>query len=95
MFKIYNSHVLARDNAHAIRKHGYEVLSSVSVKAGIGNIAVGPYLLPEGLTTQRYLEFLETRLQGLLEDVPLAVRQRLWLQHDGVPAHYGEISDRD
>jgi hypothetical protein len=22
--------------------------------------------------------------------VPLAVRQRLWFQHDGVPAHYGE-----
>jgi hypothetical protein len=51
---------------------------------------VGPYLLPDRLTAQRSRDFLETVLPGLLEDVPLAVRQRLWFQHDGAPAHYGE-----
>jgi hypothetical protein len=51
---------------------------------------VGPYLPPDRLTAQLYRGFLETVLPGLLEDVPLAVRQRLLFQHDGAPAHYGE-----
>jgi hypothetical protein len=49
---------------------------------------VDPYLLPDGLTAQRYRDFLETVLPGLLEDVPLM--QRFWFQHDGAPVHYGE-----
>lgn len=28
-------------------------------------------------------------LSGLFDGVPLAVRQRLWFQHDGAPAHWG------
>jgi hypothetical protein len=50
---------------------------------------MGPCLLPGKLTAHWY-NFLETVLPGLLEDVPLAVRQVLWFQHDGAPAHYGE-----
>jgi hypothetical protein len=30
----------------------------------------------------------------LLEEVPLAIRQRMWLQHDGAPAHFS-LSVRD
>jgi hypothetical protein len=87
VLNVHNSHLWARDNPHAICKRGYQVCFSVSVLAGIvGDIVVGPYLLP----AQQYRDFLETVLPGLLEDVPLAVRQRLWFQHDGVPAHYGE-----
>jgi hypothetical protein len=50
----------------------------------------GPFLLPDGLTAWWYYDFLVTVLPGLLEDVPLAVRERLWFQHSGAPAHYGE-----
>jgi hypothetical protein len=32
------------------------------------------------MTAQRYRDILETVLPGLLEDVPLIVRQRLWFQ---------------
>jgi hypothetical protein len=35
-------------------------------------------------------DFLETVLPTMLEDVSLALRQRLWFQNDGAPAHYGE-----
>jgi hypothetical protein len=91
VFNIHNSDFWARDNPHAIHERGYQVRFSVSVWAGtVGDIVVGPYLLPDRLTAQRYRDFLETVLLGLLEDVPLAVRQRLWFQHDGAPAHYGE-----
>jgi hypothetical protein len=62
---------------------------SVSAWAGaVGDTDVEPYLLPDRLSAQRYRELLETVLSGLLEDVPPAVRQRLWFQNDGAPAHY-------
>jgi hypothetical protein len=66
-------------------------VSSLSVRACIvGDIVVGPYVLPDRLNSQGYRDFMETILPGLFEDVPLAVRQRSWFQHDGAPAHYGE-----
>jgi hypothetical protein len=88
---LFNVHVLARNNPHAVSERGYQVRFSLSVWAGIvGIIVVGPYLLPDKLTAQRYRDILETVLPGLFEDVPLAVRQRTWFQQDGAPAHYGE-----
>jgi hypothetical protein len=36
-------------------------------------------LLPERLTVQWYHDFLEPGLLGLLEDVPLPVRQKLFM----------------
>jgi hypothetical protein len=47
----------------------------------------GPYLPPDTLTAQRYRDFIETVLPGLLGNLTLAVRQGLWL---GAPAHCGE-----
>ena len=32
--------------------------------------------------------FLQRVLPELLEDVPLAVRERIWIQHDGAPPHF-------
>jgi hypothetical protein len=91
VLNVHNSHLWVRDNPHAIRERGYQVSFSVGVSASIvGDTVVNPYLLPDRLTAQRYRDFLETVLPGLLADVPLAVRQRLWFQHDAAPAHYGE-----
>lgn len=28
---------------------------------------------------------------GLLEDVPIAIRQEMWWQHEGAPAHHAQI----
>jgi hypothetical protein len=93
VFDVHNSHLLARDNPHAIRERGYKVRFSVIVWAGIvGDIVVGLYLLPDRLTAQRYRDFLETLLPGLLEDVPLAVRQHLRFQHDELQRTMGKIS---
>jgi hypothetical protein len=90
VFNVHNSHLWARDNPHAIRERGYKVRFGVRIWAGIVGDIVGPYMLPDRLTDQRYRDFLETVLSGLLEGVPLAVWQRLWFQHDGAPGHYGE-----
>ena len=35
-----------------------------------------------------YIIFIRDILPEMLENVPLQVRQRLWFQHDGAPAHF-------
>lgn len=61
-------------------------------------LQIGPVFLPPRLTGQAYLEFLRDTLPPLLEDVPLADRQRMLYQHDGAPAHFSrnvrELLDR-
>jgi hypothetical protein len=47
-------------------------------------------LTADRLSAQQYTDFLESVLLQLLEDVPLAVRQRLWFQLDEAPVHNGE-----
>jgi hypothetical protein len=59
------------------------------VWAGIvGDCLVGPHVLPHRLTGTHYRDFLLHDLPKLLEDVPLAVRARMWYMHDGAPAHF-------
>jgi hypothetical protein len=81
----------ARGNPHAriwecrVRFSGYVWTEAV------GDIVLDPYFfLHYRLTAQRYCDFLQTLLPGLPEDVPLAVRHRLWFQRDEAPAHCGE-----
>jgi hypothetical protein len=77
----HNSQLWARGNPYAIREHGYQVRCSVSVWAGIDeDIVVGPCLLSNRPTAQRYRDFLESVLAGPLEDVLIVVRQRLWFR---------------
>jgi hypothetical protein len=69
----------------------YRVHFNISVWHGIiGDIVLGSYKLPDRLTAQQYCDFLEIVLPELLEGVSLAVRQRLWFQHDRAPGHYRE-----
>ena len=61
----------------------------VNVWDGIlGDRLIGPYSLPFHLNGQRYSNFVDCVLPELLEDVPLNVRQMMYFQHDGAPAHF-------
>ncbi len=61
----------------------------MNVWAGIVNdFLIGPYLLPTRLNGESYLIFLEQVLPDMLNDVPIAIRNRMWFQHDGAPAHF-------
>jgi hypothetical protein len=86
VFTVHNNHLWARDNPHTIRESGDKFPFSVSVHGWNSRRHCHgpfPYLAPDTLSAQRYRDFLETVLPGLLEGVPLAVRHRLWFQHDG------------
>ena len=54
----------------------------------IGNCLLGSVLLPQCLNRATYLAFLQNLLPPLLENVPLAIRQTMWLQHDWAPTHF-------
>ena len=53
-------------------------------------LARGPWRVWRRMVLQKLLKMLGNYiiLPEMLENVPLQVRQRLWFQHDGAPAHF-------
>ena len=87
-FNAHNNHHWAEENPHQMFERGYQQRFSVNVWAGIvGDNLLGPYILPARLNGENYLVFLREVLPELLEDVPVALENRHWFQHDGCPAH--------
>lgn len=88
----HNNHMWAEENPHTITETHFQHQFSVNVWAGIiGDYLIGPFFLPGRLDGRSYLHFLEEELNGLLEDVPIALRNRIWYMHDGAPAHFSVI----
>lgn len=89
VFNWRNNHSWEQENPHAIRERHFQHEFSINIWCGIvGNFIIGPYELPARLNGNEYLRFLENDLPGMLEDVPLLIRQNIWYMHDGAPAHY-------
>ena len=85
----HNTHVWAYENPHATVESRHQQRFSLNVWAGlVGDHLIGPYVLPNRLNGQAYLTFLRDDLPDLLDDIPLLTRQRMWLMHDGAPAHF-------
>lgn len=90
---VHNVHVWAHENPRATRPHAAQRRCSINVWAGLlGDSVIGPYVLPSRLNGETYRTFLAQVLPELLNDVPLHVRQRMWFQHDGAPAHFSGIA---
>ncbi|KFM62974.1 hypothetical protein X975_21073, partial [Stegodyphus mimosarum] len=88
IFSRYNMHVWSTKNPHGTRPREFQNSFSVNVWAGIVNdYLIGPYLLPARSNGFCYRIFLQEVLPELLQDVPAVVRDRMWFQHDGAPAH--------
>lgn len=76
-------------NPHKKKQVSSQRRFSVNVWAAvIGRTFIGPHYLPDNLNGTSYLQFLETVLIGLLEDIPLEIRQTMIYQNDGCPAHF-------
>ncbi|GFG33842.1 hypothetical protein Cfor_12803, partial [Coptotermes formosanus] len=48
---------------------------------------IGPVILDDRMTGQKYLDFLQNGLSEQLEDFPLAARIATYFQHGGAPSH--------
>ncbi|KFM61076.1 hypothetical protein X975_20149, partial [Stegodyphus mimosarum] len=87
-FNMYNSHVWATDNPHAIRPHAFQIHFSVNVWAGIVNdYLIGPYLptCPSQWLMLSY--FSASGFTGIASGC-LSFVIACGLRHDGTPAHY-------
>ncbi|KZC12711.1 hypothetical protein WN55_04805 [Dufourea novaeangliae] len=86
---LHNMHYWSIDNPHRLRQVEHQRQWSVNVWCGIvGDQLIGQHFIDGNLTGERYAHFTRSRLGTLLENVPLNVRQMIWVQHDGCPAYY-------
>lgn len=89
VFNIHNLHHWSVVNPRIVREDRFQHQFGVNLWAGIlDGRMIGPFELPPRLNGAGYLQFLRRDLGNLLADVPQEVRERMWLQHDGAPAHY-------
>lgn len=88
----HNSHYWSNQNPHWHIPVDHQNRWSLMVWCGIVNgYFIGPYFFERNVDRDSYLELLRDRLPELLEDVPLATRQKMWLQQDGAAPHFARI----
>lgn len=89
----HNRHLWDLENPHGIIEARHQRRFSLNVWGGIiGNFLIGPVFLPARLNGVAYHRFLAHELPPLLEEIPIAMRQRMWYMHDGAPAHFSLIA---
>lgn len=89
----HNMHYWSIENPHCLREVEQQRPWSLNVWCGIiGDKLIGPLFIEGTLNGEKYCNLLQDELPILLEDVPLVVRQNMWFQHDGCPAHYSTIA---
>jgi len=83
-----NLHYWSIENPRWLREVNHQKPWSVNVWCGIVNDQIiGPYFIDGTLNSHVYKQFLEQILPQLLENIPLNIRQSMWYQQDGCPAH--------
>ncbi|CAH2095684.1 unnamed protein product [Euphydryas editha] len=75
-FNMHNLHSWQLTNPHLVREDRSQYQFKINLWSGILNgEVIGPFELPDTLTAERYLLFLQNDLPGLLEDVTLENRR--------------------
>lgn len=83
-----NDHYWDDVNPRQLRPCRYQNRFSINVWLGVLNgYLLGPYFYEGTLNSERYGHFLQTELNNLLDDIPLAIRRDVWFQQDGAPPH--------
>lgn len=82
-----NNRYWSNGNPHWAVDTNYQTVWGTNVWCGLlGGHLIGPHFYDGTLNGRRYSDFL-TLLPIMLEDVPLLLRQNLFFQQDGAPAH--------
>ena len=89
----HNYHYLSNGNPHWYIPVDHQNRWILIVWCGIvnGYLIIGPYFFEENVYRHSYLQLLRGHLPGLLENVDLATRQRMWLQQDDAAPYYALI----
>ncbi|XP_066251951.1 histone-lysine N-methyltransferase SETMAR-like [Euwallacea similis] len=85
----HNLHYYSMENPRIVRSVNTQRQWTVNVWGGIiGDFIIGPHFFNGHLNGVKYLRFLQNDLPQLLQNIPLVLRENMWLQHDGAPAHF-------
>jgi hypothetical protein len=89
LMNLHNLRVWAEENPHPTRSSSLQHRFSVNVWAEIVDVRlIGPYVIEYRIDGAQYLNFLQETLPSFMDDIPLNVRQDMWYQLDGEPAHF-------
>ena len=89
----HNMHYWSTENPHWLQQVEHQYPWNVNVWCGIiGDKLIGPYFIEGNLNGEKYANFLRNQFPVLLEDLTLELRQTMWFQHDGCPAHYSLVA---
>lgn len=85
----HNMRYWAYDNPHWMREVDNQRYWTLNTWCGIiGNVIVGPHFFDGTLTGAVYNDFLINTLPALLMELPIQIRQNMWLLQDGAPPHF-------
>ncbi|KZC10692.1 hypothetical protein WN55_02392 [Dufourea novaeangliae] len=89
----HNMHYWSIENPWWLREVDKQRPWSVNDWCGLLNgEIIGPYFINDTLSTSRYKHILTEISPHLLENIPLRIRQTMWFQQDGCPAHSARIT---
>jgi len=92
IFNSHNMHLWSDENPTATRLRSFQTRWKRNLWAGImGTEILGPVVLPDILTGERYVELLRENLPDFLEEVPLLERNKIVFQQDGAGPHNARI----
>jgi len=83
---IYNCHYYSDVNPFWLRRADNQHQWRVNACGILDGQIVGPHFFNANLNGAMYLQFLQTDLQELMEDINLRTLKGMWFQHDGAPA---------
>jgi hypothetical protein len=87
IFNRHNTRHWTEENPHLIFERQRQGRFGFSVACFILGRQIAYRIYEGGLTGERYLDILQDVIPELLEDVPLALRNDIYFQQDGAPAH--------
>lgn len=84
-----NDHYWSTNNPMTVKEIQNQKRFSVNVWCGIWNTQIiGPIMYSNSLTGERYHDMiLSGGIEDFLDNLPLAIHQNIWFQHDGAPPH--------
>lgn len=93
MFNRRNKHFYSTQNPHLVREVRPQVRFSVNVWCGLfGDILLGPVFIPNRLTGQMYVDFLQNEFEEMIDNLPLeAIRNINYFQQDGAGPHNARV----
>lgn len=89
----WNCRYWSSENPHWLTTIDNQHVWKINVWCGIlDDRIIGPIFIEGNLNRFRYRDLLVQDLPDALEDIPLGLRQRMWFQQDGCPAHTSQLA---